>query len=492
MTTIVGPRVAQAMAGARPGQMTVAMRAMPQASGPRVLRVGMIQAGRVVEERVIKQRTHVTIGSGHTNTFVASGAQVPESMRLFELVAGEYVLNLTDAMKGRVALPAGVTDVDVARTSGLAKRVGAHCQLKLGQEARGKVVLGETVFLFQFVAPPLAQPKPQLPLAVRAGLAGQVDWGFTTIASFSFLFHFGFAGAVNSEWFDPTVDEQAEVATFIDSIRDRAVPLPPETKPESADPNAVAKDKPGAKEQPGPKGKPNGPAPKPGPSPASTAGPDPRDVPRSRNEQAADNLSKQADDLTVALLTVTDRDGATRTTLRPGVSVATDAVDKTAADTTGINTSPVALRGQANNAPSVPGVPTGDAIWRGGPRTTSPTTVASTAPVPVGPAIPTPLPQPDPTVVGAVPGADAVVSKNKWRFRACYNIALRADPDAGGAVAITVTINAEGKVTAASGSGGSPASLASCVANSFYQMTFSAPDGGPATFNVKAVFASKK
>jgi hypothetical protein len=140
----------------------------------------------------------------------------------------------------------------------------------------------------------------------------------------------------------------------------------------------------------------------------------------------------------------------------------------------------------------VPGVPAADSLFRGDPRTTSPTPVATAAPVPVGPAIPTPLPQPDPTVVGAVPGAAAVVSKNKWRFRACYNAALRVDPDAGGAVAVTVTINAEGKVTAASGSGGSPSSLASCVAGSFYQMTFSAPDGGPATFNVKAVFAAKR
>src|SRR6478736_2161739 len=78
----------------KPGQMTMAMRAMPQVSGPKVLRIGKVQGGRVIEERVIKQRTHVTIGSSHTNMFLASGQQVPETMRLFELVANEYVINL--------------------------------------------------------------------------------------------------------------------------------------------------------------------------------------------------------------------------------------------------------------------------------------------------------------------------------------------------------------------------------------------------------------
>ena len=46
----------------RPGQMTAVMRAMPQVTGPKVLRIGVVQGGRVSEERIIKQRTHVTVG----------------------------------------------------------------------------------------------------------------------------------------------------------------------------------------------------------------------------------------------------------------------------------------------------------------------------------------------------------------------------------------------------------------------------------------------
>jgi hypothetical protein len=40
----------------RPGQMTAVMRVTAQTSGPRVLRI-------VLEERIIKQRTSVTVGA---------------------------------------------------------------------------------------------------------------------------------------------------------------------------------------------------------------------------------------------------------------------------------------------------------------------------------------------------------------------------------------------------------------------------------------------
>ncbi len=489
MNTNTGPRAPQAGAGHRPGQMTMAMRAMPQATGPKVLRIGKVQGGRVIEERVIKQRTHVTIGSSHTNLFLASGPVVPESMRLFELVGSDYVLNLTDAMTGRVALPAGVTDVGQARASGLAKRVGAYFQLKLTEEARGKVVLGDTTFLFQFVAPPPIQPKPQLPLAVKGGLAAQVDWNFTIIAAFSFLFHFGFAGAVNSEWFDPVVDEDADTAALIQSTREHPAPPPLEEKKPEESANAKGKaDKPGDK--PTQKAAPTktGPAPKVDVAAAKAAA-------AKASEAKADALSNQADSLALQLLGSPGASGpAVVSTLKSGDSAAADRLDQAAANTSGVdaNGGPK-LRGQGGGGPGVPGaVPGGTDISAGGPRVGGPGGPTAPTGAVVGPKVPSITQSEATTAAPNVPGADAVVAKNKWRFRGCYNKSLQTDPDAGGTVSITVTINAEGKVTSASGSGGSPPSLASCVAGTFYSMTFPAPDGGSATFTVKAVFAAKK
>ena len=137
--------------GARPGAMTSVMRAVARDTGPRVLRVGIVQAGRVIDERIVKQRTNVTVGASEDATFVVATAVVPPQFKLFELVGGEYCLNFVDGMSGRVALASGVTELAALKRE--ANRAGGAYQVKLTADARGRIVLGETTVLFQFVAP---------------------------------------------------------------------------------------------------------------------------------------------------------------------------------------------------------------------------------------------------------------------------------------------------------------------------------------------------
>jgi len=218
--------------GGRPGQMTAVMRAMAQATGPKVLCIGLVQGGRVIEERIIKQRTTVTVGASEKAMFVIPSNAVPAQFKLFELVGGDYFLNFLDGMSGRVALATGITDISALK--GQAKKVGNAYQVRLTDEARGKVVVGETTFLFQFVAPPPVQPRPQLPLAVKGGLASQIDWNLTIIAAFSFMLHFGLIGAMYSDWMDPIVNEDMAIQGLIDLAKN--VPPPPvEEKPEVVD-----------------------------------------------------------------------------------------------------------------------------------------------------------------------------------------------------------------------------------------------------------------
>src|SRR5215475_5418024 len=105
----------------RPGQMTAVMRAMPQVTGPKVLRIGLVQGGKVIEERVIKQRTGVTIGPSERSMFVIPSKHIPASFKLFELIGQDYVLNFLEGMTGRVALKTGISDLGALR--GQAKRV---------------------------------------------------------------------------------------------------------------------------------------------------------------------------------------------------------------------------------------------------------------------------------------------------------------------------------------------------------------------------------
>src|SRR5438128_1524103 len=93
----------------RPGQMTAVMRAMTVAAGPKVLRIGVVQGGRVVEERILKQRMTVTIGANEAAMFVVR--DVPTTLELFQRIGDNYVLNVSEGMTGRIALPSGITTI---------------------------------------------------------------------------------------------------------------------------------------------------------------------------------------------------------------------------------------------------------------------------------------------------------------------------------------------------------------------------------------------
>src|SRR5437016_4791155 len=77
---------------------------------PRILRIGIVQGGKIVEERLIRKRIDVSIGQSAKNTFVVPASNLlPASFVMFELAHGQYYLNFTDGMDGRIA-----TEGDVA------------------------------------------------------------------------------------------------------------------------------------------------------------------------------------------------------------------------------------------------------------------------------------------------------------------------------------------------------------------------------------------
>ena len=91
------------------------------------------------------------------------------------LIGSDYYLNFLDGMRwlGSLSRPVSRTSLACAVRR---RRLATRIRCALTDEARGKVVVGGTTFLFQFVAPPPPQPRPQLPLAVKVGLASQIDW----------------------------------------------------------------------------------------------------------------------------------------------------------------------------------------------------------------------------------------------------------------------------------------------------------------------------
>src|SRR5262245_31495011 len=192
------PQVPMQPAAQQPGMIPPHMRGMML---PKILRIGIIQGGKIVEERLVRKRESVTVGQSTKNSFVIPTEALPKTFTLFELLSnGSYALNFTDGMDGRIALGEQVLALPQCR-QGMAHRKGQLWQLPLNDKARGKVVVGDATILFQFVAPPPPQPRPQLPPSVRGSIAQTLDWFLIAILGLSLIGHFGFVAYLRTvDW----------------------------------------------------------------------------------------------------------------------------------------------------------------------------------------------------------------------------------------------------------------------------------------------------
>ena len=448
----------------RPGRMTAVMRAMPVATGPKVLRIGLVQGGKVIEERVIKQRTTVSVGPSEKNTFVVLGPNLPASFKLFELVGTDYHLNFIDGMTGRIALATGPTDLASLRGQAKRNAQGAY-QVRIGEDARGKVVVGETTFLFQFVAPPPVQPKPQLPSSVKSGVAETIDWSMTIIAAFSFLFHFGVIGTLYSDWADKVLPDEADVRGLVDNIRRLPPPPPPETPKEDSTDKAADKgaDKPQVK------------APAGGPK-----GPQANGKPAMSQAQGAALLDKLAQMDAATIGALSNDKSATAGVLNDG-NVPTGQLDQFAKSGDGIgSTGPGGLRIGGGGGAVGPGgrgglsdiAGTGTSKDSGGTGTTQ-AIAAPKANVGGGGSVSS----------GKISGAERVIAGAKGRIRGCYQSGLNSNPDMEGRVTFTLTIGGSGSVSNASvsPSGSLSGGVVSCIQGVLRSLNFDAPEGGAAS-----------
>src|SRR6478609_1209814 len=457
----------------RPGQMTAVMRAVAANAGPKVLRIGVVQAGRVAEERIIKQRTHVTVGASEKNMFVVSTQSLPPTFRLFELVGNDYHLNFLDGMSGRIALPTGISDLSLLKGQARRNAQGAY-QVRLTEDSRGKVVIGDTTFLFQFVAPPPIQPKPQLPVAVLRG-ASSIDWNTTIIAALSFLCHFMALGAIYSDWLDPVIDDEVSVAGLIDSLKNLPPPPPIEEKPaEKPDETAKAE-----KAEPV----------KAAAAAAPAAGPKGPSAPMSAKETAA--LSNELDKIDMAVLAFAGTGPATAGVLKSG-EVPTGSLDQAAASAAAVGAGGGDLNIKGGGGSIRPGAAGGGLAGIGNTGKTGGTEGGGSVAKVEGP-------KGNASVGGAavsggnVSNAARVVAGMRAGFRNCYQRGLAENPDAAGSIRLTIRVGAGGEVAGVSAvpSGSLPASVVSCVQARAQAAQFDPPEGGSAVIAVPVTFVKQ-
>ncbi len=209
-------------------------------AGQKILRVAIIQGGKIIEERHIRRPDSVSVGQDAKNTFVVPASNLPPSFPVFDFRGTHYYLLFTERMDGRVRI--GNRDVDFAtlRTQKLAQRRGSVFALQLDESAMGKVVLGEVTLLFQFVPPPPAPSRMALPAEYRGTLWSSLDHLFFGILAASVLFFFSIAAIIALAPKPPDSD------VTLDELPDRFAkllvpPKPPEPEKPKDEPKAEEK-----------------------------------------------------------------------------------------------------------------------------------------------------------------------------------------------------------------------------------------------------------
>jgi TonB family protein len=467
----------------RPGAMTVAMQAVQiRPTGPKVLRIGLIQGGKIGEERIIRRRETVAIGTSERNHFVIHAPGMPSKFDVFQVIGDEYYLNFTDHMSGKIALSGGVQDLASLRSSGAAKDFGTYWQVRLNDNSRGKLVMGDTSLLFQFVVPPPVPLRPQLPATVRGGLIKDMDWLFVAFIFFSFMTHFGFVVYLdNADW---PIKEDADVIprSIRGMIFNEPPPPPEEEKPaeEGAGEDKPAEPSPSKRAEASPK--------------KSDAAPGEKDDVATSAEARA-RIAQEASQAAEALLlgALGEKGGALADVLAGGA--VTGNAEDVLAQASGVGvaqSSGGALRMRSGGGTgsgggklgSLAAVGTGGAQGEGGAMTER--------------AIRGKINFEDGDDIGGTGQFDqaVVVRMIRARLRAiqsCYERELRRNPSLAGKVVVEFTIETTGTVTGAKSTANTTGddAVAACVVGAVSRFRFNdpAPEGGSVRFSYPFVFA---
>jgi hypothetical protein len=424
----------------------------------RHLRVGVIQRGRIVEERLLRAPRAVTFGPAPGDTFVTPpDDDFAGSWRLFESRRGRLVLRLAQGMQARVA-----DGGDVATHDGPGV-------VMLGDAARGKVTRGETTLLFQLVRPPAPQPRPQLPASVRRHVVAELDGVFTAIGALSFLVHLALVIYLRQvDWpRQPAIDELPD--RFVQMVR-RPQPAP-QPRPVAAAPSTTAKPTPAA------------PA-KPKAAPTSTTAAKPAPSAAERHATLDQQVRKLG--LLAFIGARTDDPSATRDLLENGT--ADQSVEKALAGVNGVTTAGAET---LRNLPKATG--TG--------RVAAPSDLRGTARIAdatdVGPAteraahsiVHEGAPQIEDGKVDASVIAREIRARRK-AVAACYERALKTQPTLAGKLVVRFSLSAAGTVTSTEiddDTLGSP-EVAACIRATVLRWRFPALAEGPAELSFPFVF----
>lgn len=480
--------------GSKPGAMTQAMAAQKVATGPKVLRIGVMQGTRMSEERIIRDRGTVSVGTTERNTFTVASSELPSTYELFSMVGGQYLLNFSEKMEGQLALPEGIKKLNDLRNSPNVKRGPTGWQVPLAETSRGKIQMGGVTFLFQFVVPPPPQPKPQLPAAIRAGWVKNIDWTYN--ACFSAFLVLAIASIAYVEYvYDPIVDDELSLD---DSRLVRLLATPPpveEPEPTPQDTNAADQ---AAAAAPTP-------AERPRPQPTAAEREAQRTAAAERRSEAAAAAANRAVDAALnalnnnaefaALTAVNGANGSAQDALQNGGLMTGTAADL--ANVGGVSTASGAVGVRRGSMASAGGNGLGGRqLGQGGTVAGGGDNIGSGQEIVRERVIRGDANMGSGDTTGGEGNVDAnavarIIRGQLGGIRSCYERELRNNPTLSGRLEMSFTIGASGRITSISAGGplaSSSPPVGSCVSSRLRGLVFPAPEGGSVEFSFPFTF----
>jgi outer membrane biosynthesis protein TonB len=462
---------------------------MSNKPGNKILRIGLIQNGRIVEERLMRSAKPITIGHGlKKNTLVVPASNLPKSFKIFEPKDSGYLLYFSSKMSGRISLGDGVQTLEELAQGGRAKKSGEGYVLELHQKARGKLTLGEVTLLFQFVTPPPPRPKPVLPASMRGGWVKTIEPILGVVIAISAIVQIGFVVWLETKDFPPSELREAEVADRFVKIMEEREPDEPEIPEDKAEP--TKKDGEGEAKE-----KEEAPEPKPEPKKKVEKKEDKPKTAEERAKAEAERRKRMAEKVRKSTIlheigAVAGKDGNLADTLSDGAGSTTmqEAFDgskgmksaELGAEKSGIHSSGSSDAEGSGSAAGINdlGQTSGAKAAEKGVDTGSKTEQKVEAKIDIKGGGQT---------VGSgklsASRISSVVRRGAKGIQRCYERVLKQNPNEGGKLVITVTIGGAGRVTSVAAKTGIGGGFGSCVKSRVKSWRFPRPKGGDVMFN---------
>jgi hypothetical protein len=425
---------------------------------PRILRIGILLGGKIVEERLIRERTSVTIGQSMKNTFSIPVEGLPLELTLFSLEHEKYSLRFLNKMDGRLSAGEQVDTLEALKTKG-ATNHGAYWSVPLADTARGKLSLGDLTILFQFVTEPPRQPKPMLPASVRGTFADRFDPRLSVILGASIIVHFAvviIALTMDVETDDGITDRAYNLTFSQEEYKVELEQPKVEVPTQGADTGSAAK----AEDKP------------------KTTVPSvkkPEDAGGGRDSAADVQLKQEENAKAMAdLLTGEGPDGKSEGDMskrRPGADLGTQIADAREGG------KQVGIGGGTNNGPRGNGDPrvgTGKGTGIGGPGGTETAGGDKVEKAPTGRISVSDKTTDDDTSLSPDAVLNKIMASYMTRIKRCYTDHLKTDASARGKVALSFTVNPTGRVVGANAKGFA-SSVDSCIEALMGSWTFPKP-----------------